>query len=144
MVQDVDILHSVSNVLNNEFNYGSFIEENNKEVLIPTFFLSLSHLTTDPYKYWNEKLINVYIEYTNKAVKIEESLTMQDNLDNLFDMYIEVDDRKLILDKKKFIRNKDFITMVLTLNYFDDKTSIPCEDKSTGLMENLNLNINEE
>lgn len=137
MIKDVDILHAVSSILNTNFSYDIFIEDNKEEILVPTFFISVTPLTSNSYLRYNEKLTNIIITYTNKVVFQEEALDMQNKLDELFDMYIQVGTRKIVLDKKKFNRTNDFLTMILTLNYLDDKSNLPKSEQSTAKMGEL-------
>lgn len=138
MIKDKDTLYAFSKALERKFNYKVFIKENEEEVKEPIFFLSLNHLTSSSYLRWNEKSINVRIIYTNEVTDIEQLLDIQNELDELFDMYIKVGNTNLVFDKKKFDRNNDFLTMTITINYLDGKTNIPDAEKYTMKMEILN------
>ena len=142
MIKDVDILYSFASMLKTNFKYKVYAKENEEEVKEPTFFITLFPLTSNSFLRYNEKLINIAITYTDKVVDQEILLNMQNSLDELFDLYIEVNKRKLIFDKKKFNKTNDFITLTLTLNYLDDKSTIPDNEKFTKLMGELNGNIN--
>lgn len=138
MIKDNDILYAFTNTLKKKFNYNNSIKDNEEEVKEPSFFVSLSHLTSESYLRWNEKLINVRIIYTDKVVDIEQLLDMQNELDELFDMYIKVGSTNLVFSQKKFDRNNDFLTMTITIKYFDGKTNIPNSEKASAKMEILN------
>jgi len=138
MIKYNDILYAFSKTLKRKFNYKVDIKDNEEEVKEPIFFLSLSHLTSNSYLRWNEKSINVRIIYTNVIVDLEQLLDMQNELDELFDMYIKVGNANLVFDKKKFDRSNGFLTMTIPINYLDSKTNIPDQEKATAKMEILN------
>lgn len=139
MIKDTDILKATSKILDNKFGYEIYIGENDEEVKVPSFFISLNHLSSETYKYWNEKAINIYITYTNKGVQMEKLLDMQNDLDELFDMYLNVDNYKIVFNNKKFNIKDDFMTMTLSIYFLDNKTTVPSEDTASKLMGNLNL-----
>lgn len=140
MIKDKDILYAFTEALKGKFNYKNFISENKQEVKQPSFFVSLRPLTNDSYLRWNEKSINVSIVYTNEVTNLEELLDVKSELDELFDMYIKVGITCLMFKKKTFKKseNDDFLTLNITINYLDGKTSIPPSEQSTKKMENLN------
>jgi len=137
MIKYVELLYSTTLLLKDKFNYKVNIEENEQEVKAPTFFVKVTPLTTDSYLRYSEKLVNITITFTDKVITQEKLIDMQDQLNELFDICLIVGKRKLILDKKKFNKTKDLLTVTLTLNYLDDKTNIPDADKYTALMEEL-------
>lgn len=136
MIKYVELLYSATLVLKNKFGYEVSIKDNEKEVKEPTFFVKVTPLTTESYLKYSEKLVNIAITYTNYVVTQEDLLDMQSQLDELFDMYIKVGERKLTF-KKRFSAGKDLLTLTLTLDYLDSKTNIPDDDKYTKLMEEL-------
>lgn len=136
MIKYVELLYSTTLLLKNKFGYDLSIKDNEKEVKEPTFFVKVTPLTTESYLRYSEKLVNIAITYTNEVVTQEDLLDMQNQLDELFDMYLKVGERKLTF-KKKFSANKDLLTLTLTLDYLDSKTNIPDADKYTKLMEEL-------
>lgn len=136
MIKYVELLYSATILLKNKFGYDVFIKDNEKEVEEPTFFVKVTPLTTESYLRYSEKLVNIAITYTNKVVTQEDLLDIQSQLDELFDMYLKVGERKLTF-KKKFSANKDLLILTLTLDYLDGKTNIPDADKYTKLMEEL-------
>ncbi len=147
MIKKNDILHAITTTLKKKFNYKNSIKENEQEVKEPSFFVSLKPLKSNTYKYWNEKSINIYITYTNYNAQQEELLDMEDSLDELFDMYITVNDTSgkkysLVFNDKKFDIKDGFMTMKLSTEIMDNKTTVSPEDASSSLMENLNLDIN--
>lgn len=144
MIKDKDILYAFTAALKEKFKYKNYIQENEQEVKEPSFFVSLSHLTSESYLRWTEKSINVRIIYTDLVTDIEQLLDMQNELDELFDMYIKVGTKCLTFNKKIFDRNNGFLTMTITIKYLDSKTNIPDADKSTKKMEILNYRDGDE
>jgi len=136
MIKDTDILKIISKTLDNKFGYEIYTAENDEKVETPTFFISLNHLLTVSFKNWNEKSINVYITYTNLGVLQEELLDMENELDELFDMYINVNNYKLVFKDKKFNIKDGFMTMKLSIDFLDNKSATTTTSK---LMGNLNL-----
>lgn len=139
MIKDTDILKNVSKILDTKFGYEIYTQNNDEKVKEPSFFISINHLSSNSFKYWNEKSINIYITYTNLGVLQEELLDMENELDELFDMYIDVNNYKLMFKNKKFNIKDDFMTMKLSVDFLDNKTTVPSEDTASKLMENLNL-----
>jgi hypothetical protein len=139
MIKNIELLYSVTLPLKNTFGYKVFTEENKEEIKVPTFFVSATPLTSDSYLRYNQKLTNIVITYVDRVIIQEELLDIQDKLDELFDMYLDVGKRKIVFDKKKFNITNDFLTMTLTLNYLDDKTSLPKSEQSSAKMGELNI-----
>jgi len=137
MIKYADILYSTSKALKSKFPYKVNIKDNKKDMEAPTFYVVVTPLTSDSFVSYNEKLVNIVITYTDRVVTQESLLDIQDQLDDLFDMYLQVGKRKIVFDKKKFIRTKDLVNLTLTLNYLDDKANAPDADKYTKLMEEL-------
>jgi hypothetical protein len=140
MIKNTDILYAVNLILDTKFGYESFVEEQGEEVKVPTFFIQLSPLSSNSFLRYNEKLTNIVITYVDKVITQESLLDIQNDLDDLFDMYIQVGTRKIMIDKKKFNVTKDFLTMTLTLDYLDNKSSLPKNEQSTDKMGELNIN----
>ncbi|NFH70084.1 hypothetical protein FDC35_13385 [Clostridium botulinum] len=139
MIGYEELLYSTAEVLKKEFKYEVKIDENKKEIKEPTFFVSVTPLTEDSYLRWNENLVNITIDYVEQVLKQEKMFIIQHKLKEVFNMYLPVGKRKIVLGKKRFSSNDGFITLTLTLNYLDDKSerNIPEEDKATKLMEKL-------
>lgn len=138
MIKNVELLYSVSSLLKTKFNYKVLLKQK-AEIEVPTFFITVTPLTTDSYLRYNKKLVNIVITFTDEVITQEKLLEMQDELNDLFDMYIQVDKRKIVFDKKKFNLTNDFLTLTLTLNYLDYKSNIPKSEQSTFKMGELNL-----
>ena len=136
MIKNVELLYSTSSLLKSKFNYKLSLKQK-AEVAVPTFFVSVTPLTTNSYLRYNEKLTNIVITFTDEVVTQEKLLGIQNDLDDLFDMYLKVGKRKIVFDKKKFNLADDFLILTLTLNYLDNKLSVPDEDKYTQLMGEL-------
>jgi hypothetical protein len=141
MIKNTDILSAISTLLDSKFSgYTIFDEENTKEVKSPTFFIQVSPLTSNSFLRYNEKLTNITITFVDKVITQVKLLDMQNELDELFDMNIQVGSRKIAIDKKTFNRTNDFLTMKITLDYLDNKSSLPKNEQSTDKMGELNIN----
>ena len=139
MIKDTDILNAVIGILKSKFGYKNFKHEDRKKVQEPSFFVSVTHLNTTPYKEFNQKSINLYITYTNLTPQQEELLNVGNSLDELFSMYLKVNSMSLQIKQKKISPPRDgFITMTLTIDFKDSKETI----ETAKLMENLNLKTN--
>lgn len=136
MIKNVELLYSTSLLLKSKFNHKLSLKQKS-EVEVPTFFITITPLTTNSYLRYNEKLVNIFISFTDEVVTQEKLLGIQNDLDDLFDMYLKVGTRKIVFDKKKFNLTDDFLSLTLTLNYLDDKSNIPDADKYTQLMGEL-------
>jgi len=136
MIKNVELLYSTSLLLKNKFGYKVSLKQK-EEVEAPTFFLSVTPLTTNSYLRYSEKLVNITITFVDKVVDQEKLLEAQNSLDDLFDMYLQVGTRKIVFDKKKFNLTTDFLTLTLTLNFLDGKATLPSADQYTDKMENL-------
>ena len=88
MIKYVELLYSTTLLLKNKFGYDLYIKDNEKEVKEPTFFVKVTPLTTESYLRYSETLVNIAITYTNEVVTQEDLLDMQNQLDELFDMYL--------------------------------------------------------
>ena len=136
MIKNVELLYSTSSLLKSKFNYKLSLKQK-AEVAVPTFFISVTPLTTNSYLRYNEKLTNIVITFTDEVVTQEKLLGIQNDLDDLFDIYLKVGKKKIVFDKKKFNLTDDFLSLTLTLNYLDNKLGVPDEDKYTQLMGEL-------
>ena len=136
MIKNIELLYSTSLLLKDKFNYKISLKQK-EEVTSPTFFIQVTPLTTNTYLRYNEKLINIVITFTDEVVTQEKLLEIQNDLDDLFDMYLEIGTRKIVFDKKIFNLTDDFLSLTLTLNYLDDKSNVPDGDKYTALMGEL-------
>ncbi|MGE5627827.1 MAG: DUF6838 family protein [Solirubrobacterales bacterium] len=136
MIKNVDLLYTVSKALKDKFGYKISLKQK-EDVESPIFFVKVTPLTTTSMLKWNEKLVNITITFTDEVVTHEQLLNIQDDLNDLFDVYLDTGARKLVIDKKTFNLTDDFLTLTLTITYLDDKAAcnIPLNERYTDLMK---------
>lgn len=150
MIQYVDLLYSVSKTL--KVNYPKAkvrIDKKKSETEIKNglFYVIISPLESTTSFNRREKLLNIYIEYIENVKTQESSLKAQQELEELFDEYIEVDGRCIPISNKRLMDNEDNITLQMTLKYYDSKGEKAQETPDatyTALMELLHLEVNAE
>ena len=128
MVKYVDILLSTTKILKKNFpKYNIYIDENKKQITIPSFYVKLMPLKTEEVLSDKRmKLLNIYITYVNKTHYQEEQLDVMDELIESFDgINIETDtvSRYLPIMSKDIVYG-DSITLKLTFKYLDDRKNI--------------------
>lgn len=148
----VDILLWTAKTLKTNFpNYNIYIDGNEQEIVVPSFFVDIIPVkTTEGFDTMRNKLVNLSIEYVNRTAHKQDKLQVIDDLDELIGRTIMVaqEDGTMrglpVFEKKPTLTNTSTI-MFTTLKYFDGhkKPSNPEEpDRSyDDLMEILNLNI---
>ncbi|AQS10137.1 hypothetical protein CLOBY_22800 [Clostridium saccharobutylicum] len=148
MIEIIDILYAVCKLLKENFpTYDLVIDENElgEEITKPTFFITVDNLSSDSFREYQEQINNIDIAYTDRVVKQEDILILKDKLKRIFDLSLLINKRNIILGKKTFKSNDDFMTLTIPLNFLNDKAeeNINSNDTATKLMEILNLNIKE-
>ena len=128
MVKYVDILLATTKILKKNFpKYNIYIDENKKQITIPSFYVKLMPLKTEEVLSDKRmKLLNIYITYVNKTHYQEEQLDVMDELIESFDgINIETNtvSRYLPIMSKDIVYG-DSITLKLTFKYLDDRKNI--------------------
>ena len=150
MIQYVDLLYSVSKTLKENYPKAKVRidkKKSEKEIKDGLFYVIVSPLDSKTAFNRREKLLNIYIEYIENVKTQESSLKAQQELEELFDEYIEVSGRCLPISNKRFMDNEDNITLQMTLKYYDSKGEKAQETPDatyTALMELLHLEVNAE
>ena len=150
MVKYVDILLATTKILKKNFpKYNIYIDENQKQITIPSFYVKLMPLKTEEVLSDKRmKLLNIYITYVNKTHYQEEQLDVMDELIESFDgINIETDtvSRYLPIMSKDIVYG-DSITLKLTFKYLDDRKNIkdnPSKDYE-DLMRIIKMNTYDE
>lgn len=150
MVKYVDILLATTKILKKNFpKYNIYIDENKKQITIPSFYVKLMPLKTEEVLSDKRmKLLNIYITYVNKTHYQEEQLDVMDELIESFDgINIETDtvSRYLPIMSKDIVYG-DSITLKLTFKYLDDRKNIkdnPSKDYE-DLMRIIKMNTYDE
>lgn len=149
MINNIDLLYSTTKLLRASFPESIIIIDSNNENLkeYDTFYVEVKELSNTSYLRYVEKILNIYITFVPvKSDEISEKiLNAQSALNNIFDLTLSTLERKLVIDSKTFTHDKDFLTMNLSFNFIDNKSSdnIPAIDKYTQLMKELNLTLKE-
>jgi hypothetical protein len=148
MIELIDILYAVCDLLKDNFSDYDLIMDEDKqgeEITKPTFFVTVSNLSSNSFREYQEEVDNIDIAYTDYVVKQEDLLILEDKLKKLFDLSLLINGRNLYLGKKTFKRKDDFLTLTIPLNFLNDKAdeNINPSDTATKLMEILNLNVKE-
>lgn len=150
MVKYVDILLATTKILKKNFpKYNIYIDENQKQITIPSFYVKLMPLKTEEVLSDKRmKLLNIYITYVNKTHYQEEQLDVMDELIESFDgINIETNtvSRYLPIMSKDIVYG-DSITLKLTFKYLDDRKNIkdnPSKDYE-DLMRIIKMNTYDE
>ena len=148
MVQYVDILLATTKILKKNFpKYNIYIDENQKQIVIPSFYVKLVPLTNnESLSNKRMKLLNLYITYVNKTSYQEEQLNVIDNLVEAFDgipIETKTVSRYLPIMNRDIVYG-DSITLKLTFKFLDDKRNPFKDDNNSAyseLMRILKLNV---
>lgn len=150
MVKYVDILLATTKILKKNFpKYNIYIDENQKQITIPSFYVKLMPLKTEEVLSDKRmKLLNIYITYVNKTHYQEEQLDVMDELIESFDginIKTNTVSRYLPIMSKDIVYG-DSITLKLTFKYLDDRKNIkdnPSKDYE-DLMRIIKMNTYDE
>lgn len=148
MIQYVDLLYRISKTLKDNYPKAKVKVDKKKsedEIENGLFYIIVSPLDSTTSFNRRKKLLNIYIEYVEEVKTQESSLKAYQELEELFDEYIEVSGRCLPIVSKRLMDNDDNITVQMTLNYFDSKGEKAQETPDatyTALMELLDLKVN--
>ncbi|AIY82168.1 hypothetical protein U728_1081 [Clostridium botulinum 202F] len=147
MIENVELLYSVCKTLKDRFPKNNiFIDDNKKEIIIPTFSIKIKPLKSTNHFNFRKKLCNIYITFVEDIKTQENSLKMIDDLTELFDEHICVKSRMLPILNKDINYNEDCLNFMMTLNFYDGKAEpVPETPDATydKLMGILKLNISD-
>ncbi|WP_315074075.1 DUF6838 family protein [uncultured Clostridium sp.] len=147
MIKYVDLLYSISQKIRENYPDAAIKidkKKSEKEIKNGLFYVIVSPLKSTTAFSLREKLLNIYIEYVEEIKTQESSLNKVDELTELFDENIYVNDRALPILNKECKDTDDNVTLMFSLNYFDEKSElVPDNPDATydALMEILKLNI---
>lgn len=150
MIQYVDLLYSVAKPLRENYPKAEIRvdkKKSEKEIKDGLFYIIVSPLDSKTAFNRREKLLNIYVEYIEEVKTPESSLKAQQELEELFDEYIEISGRCLPIGSKRLMDNEDNITLQMTLKYYDskgEKAQDTPDATYTALMELLRLEVNAE
>lgn len=145
IIENVELLYSVCRTLKDRFsNNNILIDDNEKEIKVPTFTVKISPLKNTNEFSRRKKLINIHISYVEEVKKQETSLKMIDDLTELFDSNIYVKSIALPISEKDIMDTNDSVNLSMTLNFYDGKAEPIPETPDAiydALMGILKLNI---
>lgn len=147
MIENVELLYSITKKLKDNFPKNNIlIDDNEEEIKVPTFHVKVSPLKSKNQFNWRNKLLNIHISFIEKVKKQESSLKMVDDLTELFDESIYVNLRALPIIQKDINDTDDSVNLMMTLNFFDERTNpdVTPDTIYDALMGILKLNITGE
>jgi len=147
VIANVELLYSITRALKDNYPQNDIlIDDNEAEIIVPTFHVKISPLKSRNQFNRRNKLLNIYIEYINPVKKQEDSLKMLDELTELFDENICVSSRALPIIQKDIKNTDDSVNLSMTLNFFDERMNpdVTPDTIYDALMGILKLNITEE
>lgn len=149
MVTNVNILKAINRELAQNFRDLEpkiYIDENNKDITKPTFFVQVEEITSTSRLQYTEDTVKVYITYTNKELTQLEKLEVKQKLKECFDIDLELkDDEKnvLIIDKRDFSSTEDILLCTLTFYFLNSKDKQKDYDiLGSANMEHLEIDSN--
>ena len=128
-----DIQRAITKLLHDNFPAYKISLKQMCDVVKPTFFVSIRKLSTDNYRTYKNKTVNVSITYVNKEYNHAENNDVNDKLDDLFKLTLQVNDDFLRVDNLDF-SEPDALICTFTLEFNE-----PIEDEqlNTVKMEEL-------
>ena len=79
-----DIQKSITILLHDKFPTYKIVLDQQCDVTKPTFFVSIRKISTENYRTYKNKTVNVSITYVNQEYNHPESNDLNDTLDELF------------------------------------------------------------
>lgn len=147
MIENIALLYSITKKLKDNFPQNNIlIDDNEEEIKVPTFSVKISPLKSTNQFNWRKKLLNIHISFIEKVKKQESSLKMVDDLTEVFDESIYVNLRALPIIQKDINDTDDSVNLMMTLNFFDERTNpdVTPDTIYEALMGILKLNITGE
>lgn len=142
MIKYNELLCEFGKTLKSNFkNCKLRVKKNMDDISEPTFYVEVRSLSSNSYKYYTDKLLNVTITYTDKTVDNEKLNNILNDLESVFDLGIKIKGTFLMFKNKTNSINDDFLTMNLTINYMDDKEVIDENDFYSAMMEELYIDF---
>lgn len=143
-----DVLYYTAKILKENFpKYNIYIDENEEEIPVPSFFIKITPLTQTYHFDWIQKLVNINISYVNKEWNQENRLNVIDAVTEAFRDRIIVGEKKplrraLPVFQEDFEKTDDALIFTITLNYFDGRGRVDDLNREYDkLMEIIHLNI---
>ncbi|MDU1068188.1 DUF6838 family protein [Clostridium sp.] len=143
MIKYNELLYYTGKTIRDHFKDSELRKKKNMEdVKKSTFFVEVRPLSSNSYKSYATKLVNITITYTDKTVDSEKLNDVLNDLESIFDLGIKVKDTFLMFKNKSYSIDDDFLSINLTINYFDDKDTVDENDFYSALMDELYIDLN--
>ena len=136
LLELIDIQNKITKLLNDNFPTYKIVLGQQKDVIKPTFFVTVDKLKTDDYLRYKLKKVMVAITYVNKENNHVENNAINDKLDNLFNLSLYVNNKCLPIYNLDF-SEPDALICTFTTEYFDKNTNILPEDNHSDKMKIL-------
>lgn len=133
----VDIQNAITKRLHESFPNNKILIEQQKEIIKPTFLVSLSKLNTNVNTTYRNKKALITINYANKEYSKVENNNIADSLEECFEVGLKVLDRYLVIENIDFNDNGDCLCMQFTVEYNDiiEKLNIPKMEELKGAIK---------
>ena len=132
----IDIQNQITKLLHDNFPTYKIVLGQQKDVIKPTFFVTVDKLKTDDYLRYKLKKVMVTITYVNKENNHVENNAINDKLDNLFNLSLYVNNKCLPIYNLDF-SEPDALICTFTTEYFDKNTNVLPEDNHSDKMKIL-------
>lgn len=129
MIKLVEIQSAVSDRLKTNFpTYPVHVGEMPQEMIRPAFFMHILPVSTKmENKYYRNRRINVEIQYFSPNETHLENLDMTDQLNEYFDSFLSVEDRKLMVSETRTRIENNVLYFTFDIEFSDsiDETKAP-------------------
>lgn len=142
MIRYNELLYFVGKTIKDHFkNCKLRAKKNQEDIKEPMFYVEVRPLSSNSYKSYVDKLVNITITYTDEIVDNEKLNNILNELESIFDLGITVKDTFLMFKNKIPKLDDDFLTFNLTINYKDDKEVVDENDFYSAMLEELYLDL---
>lgn len=143
MIKYNELLYFIGKTINDNFkNCKLRLKKNQKDVNEPTFYVEVRALSTNSYKYYDDKLVNITITYTDASVDNEKLNNILNELESVFDLGIKVNGTFLLFKNKVPSIDDEFLSINLTVNYKDSKNTVDENNYYSAMLEELYFDLN--
>lgn len=150
MIKLTDIQNHLVKRLKDRFPaHTVYREENRTNPKVPAFYVDVRPLETTGRQRYNNKLVNVSIQYLSTKQTKRENLEMMEELESLFYLALKVYDRRLAIERLSIVEVDGVLTVNFTLDYntdfdlrgyVDDEKDLGYGEGKTELMKELYYN----
>lgn len=144
MINYNELLYFTGQAIKTKFKNCDLICTKNKEdINKPTFYVEVRPLSSNSYKGYIDKLVNITITYTDKKVNNEKLNNILNDLESVFDLGIKVKGTFLMFKNKNysFSEDGDFLNVNLTISYKDNKDVEDENDFYSEMLEELYMDF---